>query len=52
MLGIVGAGGIGFELQRFMSLFQYQHLTGALLIIIVVVTVIDRISDRIRKSIT
>jgi phosphonate transport system permease protein len=52
MLGIVGAGGIGFELQKFMSLFQYRELTGALLVIIIVVTVIDRASDRIRKSIT
>lgn len=52
VLGIVGAGGVGFELQKYMSLFQYQYLTGALIIVIVVVTVIDRISDRIRKSIT
>ncbi|HWC28954.1 MAG TPA: phosphonate ABC transporter, permease protein PhnE [Dehalococcoidia bacterium] len=52
MLGIVGAGGIGFELQKFMSLFQYRELTGALIVIIIVVTVIDRASDRIRKSIT
>lgn len=52
ILGIVGAGGVGFELQKYMSLFQYQYLTGALIIIIVVVTLIDRISDRIRKSIT
>jgi phosphonate transport system permease protein len=52
MLGIVGAGGIGFELQKFMSLFQYRQLTGALIVIIIVVTVIDRVSDRIRKSIT
>jgi phosphonate transport system permease protein len=52
MLGIVGAGGIGFELQKFMSLFQYQALTGALIVIIIVVTVIDRASDRIRRSIT
>jgi hypothetical protein len=35
-----------------MSLFQYQYLLGALIIIVVVVTVIDRASDRIRKSIT
>jgi phosphonate transport system permease protein len=52
VLGIVGAGGIGFELQKFMSLFQYRQLTGALIVIIIVVTVIDRVSDRIRKSIT
>ena len=50
ILGIVGAGGVGFELQKYMSLFQYQLLTGALIVIIVVVTVLDRVSDRIRKN--
>jgi phosphonate transport system permease protein len=50
ILGIVGAGGVGFELNKYMALFQYQHLMGALLIIIVVVTVIDRVSDRIRRN--
>jgi phosphonate transport system permease protein len=52
ILGIVGAGGVGFELNKYMALFQYTHLTGALLIIILVVTVIDRVSDRIRTRIT
>lgn len=52
ILGIVGAGGVGFELNKYMALFQYQFLTGALIIIIVVVTVLDRVSDRIRKRIT
>ena len=52
ILGMVGAGGIGLELNKFMSLFQYQYLLGALIIIVIVVTVIDRASDRIRKSIT
>jgi phosphonate transport system permease protein len=52
ILGIVGAGGVGFELNKYMALFQYQYLTGALIIIIIVVTIIDRISDRIRKNIT
>lgn len=50
ILGIVGAGGVGFELNKYMALFQYQYLMGALLIIIVVVTVIDRVSDRIRTN--
>lgn len=50
ILGIVGAGGVGFELQKYMSLFQYQKLTGALIVIIIVVTVLDRVSDRIRKN--
>jgi phosphonate transport system permease protein len=52
ILGIVGAGGVGFQLNKYMALFQYQKLTGALIIIIIVVTVLDRVSDRIRKQIT
>jgi phosphonate transport system permease protein len=52
ILGIVGAGGVGFELNKYMALFQYQYLTGALIIIIIVVTIIDRVSDRIRRHIT
>jgi len=52
ILGVVGAGGVGFELQKYISLFQYQELLGALIFIVIVVTVIDRVSDRIRKNIT
>jgi phosphonate transport system permease protein len=51
ILGLVGAGGVGFTLSKYLALFQYQLLTGALIIIVVVVTLIDRISDRIRKRI-
>ena len=49
ILGIVGAGGVGFLLNRYMALFQYQYLMGAMLIIIVAVTAIDRASDAIRR---
>ncbi len=52
ILGLVGAGGLGFQLQKYLSLFQYQKLTGALIFIIIAVTVIDRVSDRLRKKLT
>ncbi|CAN5708520.1 phosphonate ABC transporter, permease protein PhnE [soil metagenome] len=51
ILGIVGAGGVGFELQKYMALFKYQELMGALVLIIIVVTVIDRASDAVRRRI-
>lgn len=51
ILGIVGAGGVGLLIQKYIALFQYQRLMGAIIIIAVVVTVIDRISDYIRKRI-
>jgi phosphonate transport system permease protein len=49
VLGIVGAGGVGFLLGKYMALFQYQHLTGALVLIILAVTGLDRLSDAIRR---
>ena len=52
MLGIVGAGGVGFVLSKYMALFQYQHLMGALILIVVMVTGIDRVSDAIRRRLT
>jgi phosphonate transport system permease protein len=51
ILGIVGAGGVGFIIQKYLALFQYQEMIGATLVIIVVVTLIDRASDYIRKKI-
>lgn len=51
ILGIVGAGGVGFVLSKYMALFQYQELMGALALIILVVTLIDRVSDAVRRRI-
>ncbi|MGH2548275.1 MAG: PhnE/PtxC family ABC transporter permease, partial [Thermomicrobiales bacterium] len=51
ILGIVGAGGVGFVLQKYMALFKYQELMGALVLIVLVVTVIDRASDAVRRRI-
>lgn len=51
ILGIVGAGGAGFVLSKYMALFQYQRLMGALVLIIVVVTLIDRGSAAVRRRI-
>jgi len=51
ILGIVGAGGVGFVLSKYMALFQYQYLMGAMVLIILTVTLIDRASDALRKRI-
>ncbi|MBC8075510.1 MAG: phosphonate ABC transporter, permease protein PhnE [Chloroflexales bacterium] len=51
ILGLVGAGGVGFILSKYISLFQYRDLMGALIWIILMVAVIDRISDYLRKKI-
>jgi phosphonate transport system permease protein len=52
ILGLVGAGGVGFVITKYIALFQYHRLMGALILIILTVTVVDRISDRLRKKFT
>ena len=49
ILGIVGAGGIGFELLTSLRLMQYDQTAAILLIIIFLVTLIDIVSSRIRN---
>ena len=51
ILGLVGAGGIGYELVMSMRMFQYNHLLLIALSIFIVVTVLDRSSDRLRSRI-
>jgi phosphonate transport system permease protein len=51
ILGLVGAGGIGFILGKYMALFQYSRLMGAVILLVVTVTIIDRFSDYLRKKI-
>jgi phosphonate transport system permease protein len=52
VLGLVGAGGIGFEIQVAMRLFQYGDLTTYVLMLVVTVTVIDRASAWLRARVT
>jgi len=49
VLGMVGAGGIGFELQQHMRLFQYRAAVTIIILILVIVRVIDQISAAIRS---
>lgn len=51
VLGVVGAGGLGFELITSMRLFMYQDMTTVLLVILGTVTVVDSISSKIRSRI-
>jgi len=48
VLGLVGAGGIGLELMNSMKLFRYQEAMTILIVIVIMVTVVDRISAIIR----
>ncbi len=51
VLGLVGAGGIGMELLTSMRLFKNQEVLTILIIMIVMVTIIDRFSAYIRKKV-
>ena len=50
VLGIVGAGGIGFELIAALRLLAYDQVTAILLSILACVLVVDAIGARLRKA--
>lgn len=52
VLGLVGAGGIGFLLQQYMRLFQYPKVATVILVILALVMTVDFISSRLRRSVT
>ena len=51
MLGIVGAGGIGYELQSAFRMFEYPKVSAIIIIIFVTIFFIDNISSYIRSKI-
>ncbi|WP_367025718.1 phosphonate ABC transporter, permease protein PhnE [Methylococcus sp. ANG] len=51
ILGLVGAGGIGYDLVMAMRLFQYDRLLPIAVAIYVVVTALDRLSDGLRARV-
>ena len=51
MLGIVGAGGIGYELQSSIRMFEYQKVSAIIIIIFVAIFLIDHLSSFIRSKI-
>lgn len=51
ILGIVGAGGIGFELVESMRVFQYERASTIIILILIVIMSIDWISSYLRERI-
>ncbi len=51
-LGVVGAGGLGVELFVQMREFHYQKAAAILVVILAMITIIDRVSAYLRDSIT
>lgn len=50
VMGMVGAGGIGFELMGSLRIMQYQEVLAILLVILLMVTLVDVLSGFLRKS--
>jgi phosphonate transport system permease protein len=49
ILGIVGAGGVGFLLFKYTGTSDYPKVLGAALVLVVAVTIIDRFSGWLRR---
>ena len=50
VLGIVGAGGIGFELIAALRIIKYDQVSAILLTILMCVIVVDGIGARLRRG--
>lgn len=50
ILGLIGAGGLGLLISESVSLFQWSRLASVLLVIVILVTVFDAVSRRIRLA--
>lgn len=51
VLGMVGAGGIGFELMTYIRLFEMRMVGAVLIVLILLVTAVDWISLRLRRMV-
>ncbi|MFA1818870.1 phosphonate ABC transporter, permease protein PhnE [Virgibacillus oceani] len=51
VLGVVGAGGIGYALEGSISLFQYQEATVGILMIFVLILLVEFTTAKIREKI-
>lgn len=51
VLGLVGAGGIGFELQTSMRLFRYPEVLTMIVVILIIVLVVENLSSYVRARV-
>ena len=51
MLGIVGAGDIGYELQSSFRMFDYPRVSAIIIMIFITIFLIDALSSYIRSKI-
>ena len=48
-LGVFGGGGLGFELDLARAVLRYRDMLACLLLIVVMITVTERLADRVRR---
>jgi phosphonate transport system permease protein len=51
VLGLVGAGGIGFLINESIKLFRFDQMLTSILIVLVLVVAVDNLSAWIRRRI-
>ena len=49
-MGMVGAGGIGFELMGSLRIMQYTDVSAILIVILVMVSLVDALSAFLRRT--
>jgi phosphonate transport system permease protein len=49
ILGFVGAGGIGYTLFTHISTYEFEKATTAILVMVLLITLVDRLSWRLRR---
>jgi phosphonate transport system permease protein len=50
VMGMVGAGGIGFELMGALRILQYREVCAIMLVILAMVTIVDWFSGQLRRK--
>ena len=50
VLGAVGAGGIGFEILGALRLLKYEEVSALLLVVLIMVTLVDSLSNYLRQK--
>ncbi|MDC1496990.1 phosphonate ABC transporter, permease protein PhnE [Pelagibacteraceae bacterium] len=51
MLGILGAGGIGYELQSSFRMFEYERVSAIIILIFATIFIIDHLSSFLRSKV-
>jgi len=49
VLGLVGAGGIGYELITALQALEFRRALAVIIVILVIVAAVETVSDRIRR---